>query len=327
MLRKITIQKRLITAFGLLALLLAITGILGLQSLSKVRAQADIVETKLLPAVSDLGQLEILATRSRAVTLRLLLAIDITQEGAAFEKIKAINEEAHKANKAFAATIDTPQVRNVYQQFNTVLDQYFTLQQQTLEFLHKEELGAAQDLLDKMNPVADQLTAYMNQLSDLNQKAADEARAESIATYNSAKWAVIALIIVAVIIALVIAILISQSVNRPLSRAVISARFIADGDLTQAIVVDGNDELMELSSALEQMQQKLRDAISHISSSSSQLASAAEELNVVTDESAKALQLQNDEVQQAATAITEMSSAVDEVAGTEIGRASCRERV
>jgi methyl-accepting chemotaxis protein len=316
MLRTITIQKRLLAAFGILALLLAITGIVSVQSLSKVRTQADIVESNLLPAVSYLGQVESLTGRSRALTLRLLLAIDITQEGETFKRIESINTAVEKAVQDYASTVYIPEERKLFEQFDGVEKQYFELQRKALELLRQEELGAAQDLLEQMNPVADKMNDLLAQLGQINQKAAADARSESISTYESAKWAVIVLIIVAIIIAVAIAVLISRSVNQPLSQAVLSARFIADGDLTQPLEVSGKDELTELSTALKQMQQKLRDAISHIASSSNQLASAAEELNVVTDESAKALQLQNDEVQQAATAITEMSSAVDEVAGT-----------
>ncbi|WP_397428751.1 methyl-accepting chemotaxis protein [Pseudomonas asplenii] len=62
------------------------------------------------------------------------------------------------------------------------------------------------------------------------------------------------------------------------------------------------------------MQQKLRDTLQRISGSATQLASAAEELNSVTDESARGLQQQNNEIEQAATAVNEMTSAVEEVA-------------
>lgn len=316
MLRSITIQKRLLAAFGALALLLAITGIFSVQSLSKVREQADLVESNLLPSISYLGQVESLTAETRAMTLRLLLAIDITQEGATFERIKQLNSEKSEISNKYEATVYMPEERTLYQQFSDVDKQYRELQQKALDFLRQEELGAAQDLLDQMNPLSDQMVSVLGKLSELNQKATADARKTSISTYESAKWAVVALIIVAVVIAIAIALLISRSISQPLSQAVVSAQYIADGDLTRSLTVEGNDELTSLANALSQMQQKLRDAISHISSSSSQLASAAEELNVVTDESAKALQLQNDEVQQAATAITEMSSAVDEVAGT-----------
>ncbi|WP_454836615.1 methyl-accepting chemotaxis protein [Pseudomonas lini] len=62
------------------------------------------------------------------------------------------------------------------------------------------------------------------------------------------------------------------------------------------------------------MQENLRSTLQKISSSATQLASAAEELNSVTDESARSLVQQNNEIEQAATAVNQMTSAVEEVA-------------
>ncbi|MGE6473415.1 methyl-accepting chemotaxis protein, partial [Serratia proteamaculans] len=78
--------------------------------------------------------------------------------------------------------------------------------------------------------------------------------------------------------------------------------------------VSGTDEAGRLLKALAQMQQNLRKTIMQIGDSSTQLASAAEEMTAVTEESSRGLITQNDEVNQAATAVTEMSAAVDEVA-------------
>lgn len=316
MLRSITIQKRLLVAFGALALLLAITGVFSLQSLSQVRSQANFVETTVVSGISGIGSLGTAINRNRALTLRLLLAIDITQETETFNTINTLRDDILKVEQPYEDTIFDPQERIIFGQYKISRQQYFELQDRALVLLRNEELGAAQDLLDQMNPVASDIAQYLNQLEEINQHAAQAARDSSIETYNSARIAVISLIVVAIAIAVAVSILISRSISQPLTRSVVSARFIAEGDLTRQVSVEGSDELTELAQALQQMQGKLREAIGQIASSSNQLASAAEELNVVTDESAKALQLQNDEVQQAATAITEMSSAVDEVAGT-----------
>ena len=143
MLRNISIQKRLLTAFISLALLLAITGFVSLQSLSTVRAQADIVETKLLPAISYLGEIESLSGRSRALGLRLLLAIDITEEGQTFEKITAINIAVQKAVKDYATTISMVEERKVFDEYTEVELKYFELQEKSLEFLLQEGNQAA----------------------------------------------------------------------------------------------------------------------------------------------------------------------------------------
>ncbi|WP_455808097.1 methyl-accepting chemotaxis protein [Pseudomonas koreensis] len=62
------------------------------------------------------------------------------------------------------------------------------------------------------------------------------------------------------------------------------------------------------------MQVNLRATIKEIGSAADQLASASEELNAVTEESSRGLIRQNDEIQQAATAVNEMTAAVEEVA-------------
>ncbi|WP_443218187.1 methyl-accepting chemotaxis protein [Pseudomonas sp. Gutcm_11s] len=62
------------------------------------------------------------------------------------------------------------------------------------------------------------------------------------------------------------------------------------------------------------MQGSLRSTIQSISDSSNQLASASEELHAVTEDATRGLHLQNAEIEQAATAVNEMTSAVEEVA-------------
>uniref|UniRef100_UPI0035A58D29 methyl-accepting chemotaxis protein n=2 Tax=Pseudomonas cichorii TaxID=36746 RepID=UPI0035A58D29 len=124
----------------------------------------------------------------------------------------------------------------------------------------------------------------------------------------------IAFVILAALGTIGLALLLTRSIVRPLESAVSAAEHVAKGDLTHDIVVDGSDEVTRLLRALEQMQANLRLAMRNISSSATQLASAATELNSVTEDSYRGLNQQNAEIDQAATAINEMTSAVEEVA-------------
>ncbi|WP_419789492.1 methyl-accepting chemotaxis protein [Pseudomonas edaphica] len=62
------------------------------------------------------------------------------------------------------------------------------------------------------------------------------------------------------------------------------------------------------------MRNNLVQTLRQITGSSSQLAAAAEELNAVTAEGSRDLQQQHGEIEQAATAVTEMTTAIEEVA-------------
>ena len=316
MFRSVSIQKRLLAAFGALAFMLAALGLYNLNTMSQIRERAHLLETNILTALMAVGELNNTVTRLRVQTLRLMLTTDINNEGETLRLVDELRQSVLATEKRYESLINSDEERRAYNEFATQQQQYLKLQHESIEFLKQDEIGLALDLLQQINPLTDAIVVSLARLTQLNEDAAAAARNDSIAAYEQARILVIVLIVLAVAIAVVIALVISASINQPLAQAVNSAQQIAEGDLTQRITSEGSDELTQLSEALVQMQQKLRDAIGHIASSASQLASAAEELNAVTDESARAIQLQNDEVQQAATAITEMSSAVDEVAST-----------
>jgi methyl-accepting chemotaxis protein len=125
---------------------------------------------------------------------------------------------------------------------------------------------------------------------------------------------VVGLLVIATTLTLLFAWLLTRSITQPIAQALDAAEEIADGNLTRPIKVDGDDEAGRLLAAMAKMQDKLRDTLQRIAGSATQLASAAEELNAVTDESARGLTRQNNEIEQAATAVNEMTSAVEEVA-------------
>ncbi|WP_425272181.1 methyl-accepting chemotaxis protein [Pseudomonas saponiphila] len=66
------------------------------------------------------------------------------------------------------------------------------------------------------------------------------------------------------------------------------------------------------------MQHSLRETIRRISDSSSQLASASEELSCVTEDATRGLHQQSQEIEQAATAVNQMTAAVEEVASNAV---------
>jgi methyl-accepting chemotaxis protein len=103
-------------------------------------------------------------------------------------------------------------------------------------------------------------------------------------------------------------------VLQPLQLAGQHFEWMAAGDLTRPIRIDSENELGRLFRGLQHLQQSQKQTISQISGTADQLASAAEELNVVTAQSAASLASQNAELQQAATAVNEMTVAVEDVA-------------
>ena len=316
MLREITIQKRLLLAFSLIIALLLGVGAVSLSSMKTIRDNAAEVENKILPDIIMLREVNLNLMQVRIFTLRLLLDKNENLRQKHASQIQDVKKVVEQYSADYQQSITSDKERQLYDEFASSKANYYVAQQKVVDLILKGKTEEAENMLPDINTLTDTMSNNLVAIEHYDEVVAKEVLEASITKYNSTFWLIISIIATAAFIALVIAKMLASSINKPLQEALKTAETVASGDLTQNALIKGDDELTRLAKALQTMQANLRDAIVQIGNSSSQLASAAEELNVVTEDSSKALQLQNDEIQQAAAAITEMSAAVDEVAST-----------
>ena len=120
--------------------------------------------------------------------------------------------------------------------------------------------------------------------------------------------------LIALILGVFAAVIITRQITRPLQDTLMVVERIASGDLTQNTVVTRRDELGELQQGIQRMGSTLRDLIGGIRDSVVQIASAAEELSAVTEQTSAGVNSQKVETDQVATAMHEMTATVQEVA-------------
>jgi methyl-accepting chemotaxis protein len=102
---------------------------------------------------------------------------------------------------------------------------------------------------------------------------------------------------------------------RMLPRVVEELQHIADGDLSERACIEHNgDEIGALCAGLEYMKERLRGVMALMSSTSGQLAGAAEQMTAVSEQTLQAINRQQGEINQVATAMAEMSATAHEVA-------------
>ena len=314
--RMLSIQNRLMITFSIAIALIVLLGFLSLFSMKNIRSEADLIETNILPAITSLGDLNSNLMRVRIYTLRIIgddNDVDVRNHAL---KIDEFKKEIKKYRSDYEKTIYLDSERKLFDEFRVAENDYYRAQEEMISLALMNKRSGINKVIGKVNSSAEKMASLLRDIVMVNKDAADEARVNSMKEYENSFMRVLIIVSIAIFLSIIIAVILSRSINVPLSAAVSSAEVIAQGDLTQLIKVEGSDEITRLANALKIMQGNLREAIKQISSSANQLASAAEELNSVTEDSSRGLQLQNDEIQQAATAITEMSSAVDEVART-----------
>ncbi|MFQ7899164.1 methyl-accepting chemotaxis protein [Stutzerimonas degradans] len=311
--RNMNISRRSALGFGLIGLIVLLLGVFALRQMTMIRDEAAKVSSQWLPSITALGELNQHTMRMRIHTLRLL--IDRARVEANRAVVSKFRSELQPLEDAYAKTIFMSEEKALFdryvkarQRFEGVLDEVQRLES-------SGQLEAAIEVVgSQLNETASAMSEAVRELVRFNDTQAQLSARNAQDYFTQARAWMVAMLVVAGLLTWLLAWLFTRSIVQPLGEAVKVAEVVAGGDLSQPIEIAGSDEPARLLIALKAMQGSLRETIQRISDSSNQLASAAEELNVVTEDSTRGLHQQNTEIEQAATAVNEMTTAVDEVA-------------
>ncbi|MEJ8862916.1 methyl-accepting chemotaxis protein [Pseudomonas jessenii] len=314
-LRNMNIAPRAFLSFALIGGLMMVLGVFALNQMSKIRGAAENITNNSVPSIKSLDDFTQLTLRLRVLSYRLLVNREPDVQQKTMELLETRNQQIRTAQAAYEKLIASPQERATYDQYVQLLGQYRQIEDRMKTLSRNNQIDELRSLLntDLLNN-SEAVNTVLNRLLEINTQQSHDTNQQSADQYDSAFNLVITLLLIATALTLLLAWLLTNSITQPIANALGAAEQIAEGNLTRPITVDGQDEAGRLLLAMSKMQEKLRDTLQRISGSATQLASAAEELNSVTDESARGLTRQNNEIEQAATAVNEMTSAVEEVA-------------
>jgi methyl-accepting chemotaxis protein len=163
---------------------------------------------------------------------------------------------------------------------------------------------------------ADELAeAILKGREQVNSVAGANAQEQLNAAVSSMTPIVLGSIGASTLFGIVIAGLLTASLRRSIEEVASRAHAIASNNLSvEPIVIRTNDALGTLGTSVNEMLSSLRAIIVEVSTSSDQVASAAEEINASTAEVADGMDRQLASVEQISAAITQVSASICEVA-------------
>ncbi|YAF53696.1 Chemotaxis protein [Pseudomonas sp. E141] len=314
-LRQLNIAPRAALGFALIAVLVALLGVFALGQMSSIRDSEVAVETQWLPSIRGGDEIRELMLRIRTISLRMALDQDPKNIPVYRGQMDTRDKELSEKILSYEKLVITPEGKALYDQFKQTFAAYRTGIAQSFALAEqgrRDELIKL--LLVDMKTVVDGSGKQLNDLAELFSRQVSIESQKSQEHYVNSRMIVSLFIVLAALATVALAMLLTRSIVKPLGEALNAAENVARGDLTRPIKTHGSDEVSRLLKALATMQQNLRETLQGISGSATQLATAADELNAVTVDSTHSLQQQNNEIEQAATAVTEMTTAVEEVA-------------
>jgi len=173
---------------------------------------------------------------------------------------------------------------------------------------------AGNESADRATPVNIAMKKSLGSMADSFDNLVDESREKLAADNHSLNLLLTAIAAAALGIGIAVAIYLSRTISSATRSVLVLAEAIAAGDLTaEDLNVASQDELGELTSAINKMKANLQRMILAISQNSLQVASASEELSSSATLQAQGADNQKDQTTQVATAMQEMSCTVQQV--------------
>jgi len=170
-------------------------------------------------------------------------------------------------------------------------------------------------LNEKIQPLLNKMQDTMENLvygeTTIMEKSSDELLKEVDAGFK----AQLILAAIGLILGMGVAFVISRMVTVPLNKTVTALQQAAegDGDLSRRLEVKSKDELGDLAQAFNQFSQKLQSLILEVTQCSTQLIQSAGEMNQVVSSTESDIQVQNEQIDQIAAAITMMVQKIQDV--------------
>jgi len=312
--RNIRLTSRSLLGFGLICLLLISLGLTSLYRMKEIHDASLALQTNWLPSVRQAARIQNAALLYRLDGRRFVMDED-RQSKSSQDKLAALKTTLSQETEKYASMVSSPEEKQRYDQVVANVRTYQDLLDQLVVMSQTASFEAMTHFIrDTSSEAAKKLQTSIEALMSINEEGAGRSGQVANGSYDSAFLMTLMFMVLALVITCVVALLFTRSIAQPINALRLSMQKIADGDLKSKVEISGRDEITDLQTVAAAMRSSLKNTIEHIADSSRQLASAAEQMSAITHESTAGIQRQSVETDQAATAVNQMTAAVEEVA-------------
>ena len=328
MIRNIRIGLRTLLAFGTLGLITLMVGVFSIVQLSNLNDTTDVLTLHRMPAIMTVGDLRRDLLLTQVVINELSDAKSAQQLTQQKKRISDLVSSYNKLEQKMSQYSETEESIRIFEKVKSLHTDLVKTLPTLYSYIESGEIENSLSYREEtVMPIARELRRVLDEFSEFQSKRASQDNDAATSTYNISKQLIIISLIAGLVVTAVLAYLYSRSLIVPLRTSVTIAQKIASGDLTQDFSDNHNDEAADMLTALSLMQKQLCEALSRIADSSHQLASTSEELSAVTNQSSEIVIQQSDQIGLAATAVSQLTSAIEEVARTASATSSSAEAV
>lgn len=298
---KLTIGKKLIFAFLIIAVLFGTLSGLSLWYLKKIDdSYADLIDrrAKILFHSKDMKA----SALQQMSSLRDYL-LNRNEDG--LERFEGASEQLSDLISETLSLVRRDEDKNQLQRLNELGRQFKEGAEQVIALVKTDAREANRKASGEVIPIGRDMEKLADELAEGQQRLVDEVGESNSTMVDSIRNTVLILSIVLFVLSLAIGYGISRIVSKPIVRLANDSRRVASGDLKFELTrVNSKDELGELAESFNRMAGNLRQLISQVAASTEAVAASSEQLTASAEQT-------NRVTRQISTTIQEVASGAD----------------
>lgn len=306
---------KLISAFLLVALILAFVGLYSLSNLSKMNGSLKSMYDDGLVPLQSVQSAQISYTRMRVLVRSIYMADNKAAQEGDIEQLELEKNELQNNMNVFRNTVLSDESKAALEPFDGLWNDYLILLDETVQHGLNGRSAEMEVLIkNDLTTVGDKIRDLLYDLIDINLAEAVATKDAGEVTYNSSRNVSIAVIAVSAVISILLGYIIAQIISRPLARVTKLVQEVAGGNLRNTLDISTKDEIGQLAQGMNNMVLSLRDTVSNILGHSQSLAAASQQISASTEEIASGNASQANDAQTMNELFKDLSAAIHAVA-------------
>jgi methyl-accepting chemotaxis protein-1 (serine sensor receptor) len=310
MFKNISIKARLVFLTVLLGTVSIVVGVTGLVNLGATNASLQTVYNDRLVALADLSRVMSLMQQNQNALLRAALAG--TDSRAAVEEVEGRIKDVSDQWAKYMATYLTDDEKALAKAFIDSRTQFVDRGlKPTMAALRAQDPEAVKAAAT--GPLSQLFLPAQKDMQALIKLQIDVARQEydaALARYERARMLAIVLIVAGCLLGSAVAWFLIRGIGASIAQALRLAQSVADGDLSQTVRVDSNDEIGQLLAALAKMNASLAGIVGKVRTGSDAIGTASQQIAAGNQDLSSRTEQQASSLEETAASMEELTSTV-----------------
>lgn len=317
--KRLGVRLKIALPFVITSIALIIIGLFAVSTMRNLVADTDTIAERYLPSVSEILNGDRDLYQALVAQMAYVDAGFNNEDGSDY--LASFEENSQQAQDRFKQAVSRLEgtgVEAVARGFDAAYDQWLASAQQVLQLAERGDPEGAralaaretEALFDRLRNYYDEVGAHADEQAQARAAdASDEGRNSSLTIL----LITVAAIVISVLLFAMFLKLIINSIGALRDQLDNIAQ--GEGDLTQRIPVETEDDLGQLAQSFNRVLENLQSMIASIQKLTRELGTGATDLARAARDNNDGVTRQTDSISMVATAINEMQSAIEEVAG------------